>query len=85
MKKTRIRKLSDTEWSHLLTLAAGYLPLCEGDGREAMARALAAHSDLILAIKQEAITARLPEGEVTMMVPEGGGVALKLTSGSEPE
>lgn len=78
MTKQKIRKLSDQDWSQLITLASGYLPLVNGDVRRAMAKALAAHQDLILAAKQEAIYAELPEGRVTMVVLDEGGIALRI-------
>lgn len=76
--RQKIRKLSDQDWAQLITLTSGYLPLVNGDVRRAMSKALAAHQDLIVAAKQEAITAELPEGRVTLFVPEEGGMALRL-------
>ncbi len=78
MGKPKIRILSDRDWEHLLIVASGYLPLCEGDLRAAMSRAIAAHQDLILAAHSEAISSELPEGRVTLFVPDGGGLALRL-------
>lgn len=69
--------VSDENWSQLMTLASGYLALEEGDVQAAMGRAIAAHAQLIRALKAGRITADLPEGRVTMFVPESGGVALR--------
>ncbi len=83
---TTHRPISDADWSQLMTLAAGYLLLEDGDIKAAMARALKAHTELIRALKKEAITAEIDGGTVTMFVPEGGGVAIKMerASASEP-
>ena len=43
-----------------------------------MRRALAAHVDLITALKNEAIQADVAKGRVTMFVPPEGGVALRM-------
>lgn len=69
--------VSDENWSQLMTLASGYLALEDGDVQAAMGRAIAAHAQLIRALKAGRITADLPEGRVTMFVPETGGVALR--------
>lgn len=76
-RKTKVRNLTDRDWDNLLTLAAGYLASTGGDARRAMAKALVAHHDLILAAKQGAISADVSDGRITLMVPEGGGMALK--------
>ena len=77
-KKTRIAKLSDRDWDNLLTLAAGYLSVTNGDARRAMAKAMAAHHDLIAAAKLGVVSAEIHEGRVTLMVPDDGGMALKF-------
>ena len=77
-KKARIAKLSDRDWDNLLTLAAGYLPVTNGDARRAMSKALAAHHDLIAAAKLGVVSAEIHEGRVTLVVPEDGGMALKI-------
>jgi hypothetical protein len=74
----RHRSVSDADWNQLITLASGYLALESGDIQAAMQRALAAHMDLISALKAEQISAEVEEGRVTMFVPEGGGVALRM-------
>lgn len=76
--KDRFRKLSPQDWEHLLLLASGYLPLTNGDLRAAMSRAIEAHADLISAVKAGTLSAELPEGRVTMFVPQSGGIALRL-------
>ena len=81
MTKPPHKIVSDENWSQLMTLAAGYLALEEGDIQASMARALKAHADLIRAIKNERISADLPGGRVTMFVPETGGVALRTERG----
>ncbi|MCA9298210.1 MAG: hypothetical protein KDA28_04040 [Phycisphaerales bacterium] len=43
-----------------------------------MQRALAAHMDLISALKAERISAEVDEGRVVMFVPDSGGVALRM-------
>lgn len=80
MSRERIRRLDDADWMQLVVLASGYLPQVNGDARRAMAKALAAHQDLIVAAKQEAISAELPEGRVTLIVPDEGGMALRFES-----
>lgn len=72
------RPVSDADWNQLMTLAAGYLVLEDGDVKAAMARALAAHTELIRALKDEKISAEVGGGTVTMFVPDEGGVALRL-------
>ncbi len=72
------RPVSDADWNQLMTLAAGYLVLEDGDVKAAMSRAIAAHTELIKALKAELITAPVGKGTVTMFVPEEGGVALRL-------
>lgn len=84
MKKPPHKIVSDENWNQLMTLAAGYLALEEGDIQASMARALRAHADLIRAIKDERISAELPGGTVTMFVPDEGGVALRTARGGMP-
>jgi hypothetical protein len=74
----KVRKLAQRDWEQLLIVAAGYLPLCNGDLRAAMGRAITAHADLIGAVKDGKVYAHLPDGRITMFVPEDGGVAIKL-------
>lgn len=78
MSKKSHRSVSDADWNQLITLASGFLPLEQGDVKGAMSRALAAHVELIAALKNERISAHVPEGRVTMFVPDEGGVALRL-------
>lgn len=75
--KTRETHLSDRDWDNLLVLAAGFLSTTGGDIRRAMAKALAAHYDLILAAKQGVISAETADGRATLIVPESGGLAIK--------
>ena len=42
-----------------------------------MSKALAAHYDLIAAAKQGVISAEVPDGRVTLVVPDNGGLAIK--------
>ncbi len=81
----RHRPVSDADWNQLITLASGYLALESGDIQAAMQRALGAHMDLIAALKSEQIVATIPEGTVTMFVPEQGGVALRLAGEDPPK
>ncbi|MEZ4322919.1 MAG: hypothetical protein R3F61_35970 [Myxococcota bacterium] len=78
---SRQRSVSDADWNQLITLASGYLALESGDIQGAMRRALAAHMDLIAALKAEQISVEVDEGRVTMFVPDSGGVALRLSGG----
>lgn len=79
----RHRSVSDADWNQLITLASGYLALESGDIQAAMQRALAAHMDLISALKAGQISAEIDEGRVTMFVPDSGGVALRLEQSAE--
>ncbi len=81
----RHRTVSDADWNQLITLASGYLAIENGDIHAAMRRALAAHVDLITALKTEQITAELDQGRVTMFVPEDGGVALRMDATMSPD
>jgi hypothetical protein len=74
----KVRKLTQRDWEQLLVIAAGYLPLCNGDLRAAMGRALTAHADLIAGVKAAEVHAFLPDGRITMFVPDEGGVAIRL-------
>ncbi len=76
----KVRQLQQRDWDQLLMLAGGYLPLTGGDLREAMARAIAAHADLIRAVREEGITTHVPRGKVTLFVPQEGGIALAFES-----
>jgi hypothetical protein len=81
----RHRAVSDADWNQLITLASGYLALESGDIQAAMQRALSAHMDLIAALKSGQISAEIPEGTVTMFVPDEGGVALRLEPANAPD
>lgn len=81
MASKQHRAVSDADWNQLMTLAAGYLVLEDGDVKAAMARAIAAHTELIRALKAETIQADIASGTVTMFVPDEGGVALRLEKG----
>lgn len=71
-----VRQLQQHDWDQLLMVASGFLPLTGGDLRAAMAKAIAAHADLIAGVRDEGITAQLSRGTVTLFVPEEGGMAL---------
>ncbi len=43
-----------------------------------MSRAITAHADLIRGIKDREVQAHVPDGRITMFVPDGGGVAIRL-------
>ena len=66
-----------------MTLASGYLAVTNGDLPKAMSMAIKGHSELILAIKNGTVTAQINDGSVTLVVPDGGGVALRLDGPSE--
>ncbi len=76
-RKSKETHLSDRDWDNLLVLASGYLASTGGDARRAMSKALAAHYDLIAAAKQGVISAEVPDGRVTLVVPDNGGLAIK--------
>jgi len=71
-------RLNDRDWDNLMTLASGYLAVTNGDLPKAMAMAIQGHSELIHAVKNGTVSAEIKEGKVTLVVPEGGGVALRL-------
>lgn len=77
MDPQRMRKVSDADWQQLITLAAGFLPLENGDIKAAMTRAVAAHAELIRALKEESISADVGPGRVTLFVPPEGGLAVR--------
>ena len=81
----KVRELSQRDWDQLLTVAAGYLPMTNGDLHQAMARALSAHAALIRTIRDTGVTADLPRGRVTLFVPDGGGMALAFERGEAIE
>ena len=72
----KVRPLAQGDWDQLLVVASGYLGLCGGDLKEAMARAIVAHAGLIESVKKGEIAAELPRGRVVLFVPEEGGLAL---------
>ena len=76
----KVRQLEQRDWDQLLTVATGFLPLTQGDLKEAMAMAIAAHSELIRAVREEGITTHVSRGKVTLFVPEEGGIALAFES-----
>jgi hypothetical protein len=80
----KVRTLDQREWDQLLIVAAGYLPMCDGDLKRAMIRAITGHADLIDAIRRGKIEAELPKGRVRLFVPEEGGLALAYTSNTRP-
>ena len=75
--KSKGTPLSIRDWDNLPVLAAGYLGSTGGDIRRAMSKALAAHYDLISATKQGVISAELPDGRVTLVVQDVGGLAIR--------
>jgi hypothetical protein len=75
-----VRTLVQREWDQLLIVAAGFLPMTGGDLKLAMSKAIAAHADLIEAIRRGEIDAELPRGSVRLFVPAEGGLALAYTS-----
>ena len=76
----KVRQLEQRDWDQLLIVASGFLPLTNGNLREAMAQAIAAHSDLIRAVREEGITTHVARGKVTLFVPDDGGIALAFES-----
>ena len=80
----KVRTLDQREWDQLLIVAAGYLPMTDGDLKRAMIRAITGHADLIDAIRRGKIEAELPKGRVRLFVPEEGGLALAYTSHTKP-
>ncbi|MBX2803068.1 MAG: hypothetical protein KTR31_35630 [Myxococcales bacterium] len=76
----KVRQLHQRDWDQLLMVASGFLPMTNGNLREAMARAIAAHADLIRAVREDGVTTELSRGKVTLFVPEGGGLALAFES-----
>lgn len=72
----KVRPLAQGDWDQLLVVASGYLTICGGDLKEAMARAIVAHAGLIEAVKRGEISAELARGRVSLFVPEEGGLAL---------
>lgn len=77
----KVRTLVQREWDQLLIVAAGFLPMTDGDLKLAMTRAIAAHADLVEAVRGGRIRAELPSGSVRLFVPEDGGLALAYSSG----
>ena len=76
----KVRQLEQRDWDQLLMVASGFLALTNGDLKQAMAKAIAAHSDLIRAVREEGITTHVARGKVTLFVPEEGGIALAFES-----
>ncbi|MCA9494336.1 MAG: hypothetical protein KC621_30630 [Myxococcales bacterium] len=72
----KVRPLQQQDWDQLLVVASGFLPLTDGDLVKAMTRAIAAHAELIEAVKAGTIEAELSRGTVRLFVPEDGGLAL---------
>ncbi len=77
-RKPKLSRLSDRDWDNLMTLASGYLAVTNGDLPKAMARAIKGHAELIAAVKAGTVSTEIATGKVTLVVPEGGGVALRL-------
>jgi hypothetical protein len=69
--KRKVRALDQHDWDQLLIVAAGYLPLTGGDLKQAMARAIVAHADLVDVVKKEGLRAELPKGTALLYVEEG--------------
>jgi hypothetical protein len=88
----KVRPLAQGDWDQLLVVASGYLALCDGDLKAAMAKAIVAHAGLIESVKKGEIAAELTRGRVVLFVPEEGGLALafepyarKVPAGEEEE
>jgi hypothetical protein len=73
----KVRKLLQRDWDQLLIVAAGFLPQTGGDLTRAMAKAIAAHAELVEAVRQGRVGAELPRGTVRLVVPDDGGLALE--------
>lgn len=71
MTEPKIRELDHQDWDQLLTIAAGFLPLTSGDLPAAMTRAIAAHAELIDAVRRGQITAELRRGSVRLEHHDG--------------
>jgi hypothetical protein len=67
----KVRQLAQRDWDQLLIVAAGFLPLTNGDLTAAMSRALAAHADLIDNVRRGRIAADLPRGSVKLVHQDG--------------
>lgn len=78
---TRVRKLLQRDWDQLLIVAAGFLPSTGGDLKLAMSKAIAAHADLVEAVRGGKVMAQLPRGTVRLVVPEEGGLAITYDPG----
>ncbi|MEQ1504582.1 MAG: hypothetical protein ABMB14_20250 [Myxococcota bacterium] len=76
----RVRALEQRDWDQLVTIAAGFLPLTNGDLEAAMSRAIAAHAGLVEAVRKGRIQADLGRGRVRLFVPDDGGLALAYES-----
>jgi hypothetical protein len=75
----KVRNLLQRDWDQLLIVAAGFLPLCGGDLKLAMSKAIAAHADLVEAVRAGRIGAELPRGSVRLVAPPDGGLAIEYT------
>jgi hypothetical protein len=67
----KVRQLSQRDWDQLVVVAAGFLPLTNGDLTAAMARALAAHAELIDNVRRGVVGAELPKGRVRLVYEQG--------------
>ncbi|MEZ4240133.1 MAG: hypothetical protein R3F59_29075 [Myxococcota bacterium] len=75
----KARKLLQRDWDQLLIVAAGFLPQTGGDLVRAMSKAIAAHAELVEAVRHGRVGAELPRGTVRLVVPDEGGLALEYT------
>lgn len=67
----KARQLAQRDWDQLLVVAAGFLPLTNGDLTAAMSRALVAHADLIDNVRRGKVMAELPRGSVKLVHQDG--------------
>jgi hypothetical protein len=84
MTKKKVRPLDQHDWDQLLIVAAGFLPLVGGDLKQAMAKAIVAHAELVGIVKKEGLRAELPKGVARLYVEEGAlQIAYESHSSSE--
>jgi hypothetical protein len=82
--KRKVRELDQHDWDQLIIVAAGFLPLVGGDLKAAMAKAIAAHAELVDVVKKEGLTAELPKGSARLYVEDGTlQIAYESRSASE--
>ncbi|MEQ1564490.1 MAG: hypothetical protein ABMA64_02545 [Myxococcota bacterium] len=67
----KTRQLAQRDWDQLMVIAAGFLPLTNGDLSLAMSKALVAHAELIENVRRGKIVAELARGTVRLLHQEG--------------